>query len=65
MKMPTWETAFFVVAKVPGVGNKVIVSTLTAIRGESWCKSAYADLCVFPPVCNFLCVHVSPETWIS
>lgn len=52
-----------VVAKVPGVGNKVTVSTLSAIRGESWCNSTYA--CVFPPACHFLCVHVSPETQIS
>lgn len=50
-------------AKVPGVGSKVIVSTFTEKRGEIWCNSTYA--CVFPPACNFPCVHVSPETWIS
>lgn len=61
--MPIRETAFCVVAKVPGFGNTVIVSTLAAIRAESWCNST--DACVFPPACHFLCVHVSPETRIS
>lgn len=54
-KMPLWEAAFCVVAKVPGVGNKVTVSTFTAIRGESWCNSTYA--CVFP-----LCACVPRDT---
>lgn len=62
MKMPRWEFVFCIVAKVPGVGNKVIVSTLTAIRGESWCNLC---MCFSSSITSSLCMcpqrHRSPN----
>lgn len=62
-RMAEQGTAFCVVAKVLSVVNRVLVSAVTAIRGESLCNSTDAD--IFPQVCIFLSAHMAPETWIS